>query len=529
MRMPEPGGLALRTRRSIRSWWPDGAAGRVLLALLAVGIVLRLIAIASLWPTTDNVADNYHLYSGNPFEDPLHPAGYGLILAGLGHISQSVVLPVLIQHLCGICSALLFFAATRRISGSAWAGLLPAGIVLLNPDQIFLEHAVMSETWAVLACAGGLYAAMRATELSASRLRWAVLAGVVLGLAVTIRTAALPMIPVVAVAVWLSVPSPLRQWRTSLPAPAALAAGAAVIVILYATANSAFGPRFGIGPSPGWYLYGRVAQFADCSKFDPPPGTEALCDSRPPSERPGSRTFMFDVNAAAPRAFGGFGQHDELVGEWANRALRAQPGDFASLAWRYLRAYWLPSTRPEADDFGLDPQLDFSLERPEIAGFIHPSLEVFYDEFTVHRFEPGLYLLRGVQRVTRFGATLLSITTVLVFVGLFIGDRRSRIGIVMFGLGGLALIIAPALTGAYVGRYTLPMAAPLMAAAGITLVSLRRGWLRRRGATPRGSVPAWLSPSSVCHRRAERDSATSTFSCDIARAVSRGVRVGGGR
>ena len=487
--MPEHGGLALRGREAIRSWWPDGAAGWALLALLAVGIVLRLIAIASLWPTTDNLADGYEQFAGNPFEDFQHPAGYGLIVAGLGHISQSVTLPVLIQHLCGVVSALLFFAATRRISGSAWAGLLPAGIVLLNPDLIFLEHAVMSETWAVLGSAVGLYAGARATELAPHRIRWAVIAGIALGLTVTIRTATLPVIAVVAVALLLSVPRPLGQWRISFPAPLATVAGAAVVLILYATANSAFGPRFGITPSPGWYLYGRVAQFADCSKFDPPPGTEVLCDSRPPSERPGGRGFMLDPNAAAVRAFGGIGQQDELVGEWANRALRAQPGDFAELAWRYLRAYWVPSTRPE-DGVLLDPQLDFSLDRHGVTRLIHVALEQFYDEFTVHRFEPGLDLLRGVQRVTRFGATLLSITTVLVLIGLFVGDRRSRIGIVMFGLGGLAMIVAPALTGTYLGRYTVPMAAPLMAAAGITLVSLRRGWLRRQGAVPRGSAPA---------------------------------------
>ena len=451
----------------------------MLLAILALGILLRLIAIASLWPATDALDDGYQLYASNPFEDPQHPAGYGLIVALLGHISRSVFLPVLIQHLCGVCSALLFFAATRRITGSPWPGLLPAGILLLDPDLIFLEHAIMSETWAVLASAGGLYAAIRATELSPSRVRWALAAGVLLGLAVTIRTAALLVIPVVAVAVLFSVRSPLRHLRISAPAPLAILAGAAAVLVLYATANSAFGPRFGIGPSPGWYLYGRVAQFADCSKFDPPPGTEVLCDDRPPSERPGAFGFLFIPDAAAPSAFGGFGQQDELVGEWARRALRAQPGEFASLAWRYLRAYWVPSTMPEKFGTQLDPQLDFTADRPLVTAIVHSNLEKFYDGFAVHRFQPGLDFLRAVQHVTRFGATLLSITTLLVIVGLLVGDRRSRIGVAVFGLPGLAMIVAPALTGAYAGRYTVPMAAPLMAAAGITLFALWRARLQR--------------------------------------------------
>jgi hypothetical protein len=72
-----------------------------------------------------------------------------------------------------------------------------------------------------------------------------------------------------------------------------------------------------------------------------------------------------------------------------------------------------------------------------------------------------------------------AIATVLVLLGLIVGDRRSRLGVAMFGIGGLALIVAPVLTGSYVGRYTVPMAAPMMAAAAIALVELWRRWAAR--------------------------------------------------
>ena len=461
-----------RVRERISSGLPEGTAGRVLLALVALGVLLRLIAIASLWPANDTLDDGYQLYAGNPFNDPQHPAGYGLIVAGLGHVSRSILLPVLIQHLCGIASALLFYAGTRRVSGSAWAGMLPAGIVLLNPDVILLEHSVMSETWAVLGSAAGLYAASRAMEPSPRRVRWAALAGALLAAAVTIRTAVLPVIPVVVLACFLSVRSPLRQWRTSLPAPAAVAAAAVVVLTLYATANSVFGPRFDIRPSPGWQLYGRVAQFAECSKFDPPPGTEVLCDSRPPSDRPGEYYYQFDPRAPAPKAFGRFGQHDDLVGEWANRALRAQPLDFLELAWRYLRAYWVPSTLPRGFGEPLDPELDISSSRPYVSPIVHANLERYYDHFEVRRFQPGLDGLRILQHVTRFGATFLAISTLLVLLGLFVGNRRSRIGVLLFGGSGLATLLFAALSVVYTGRYTVPLAAPMMAAAGIAIVSI---------------------------------------------------------
>ena len=101
-------------------------------------------------------------------------------------------------------------------------------------------------------------------------------------------------------------------------------------------------------------------------------------------------------------------------------------------------------------------------------------MERFYNDFTVHKYVPGLEFLRHWQQVVRFGATALWITTVLVALGVAIGTRPSRAGVLLFGIGGLTLILAPALTANYWGRYTVPMAGPLMAASAITLVALWR-------------------------------------------------------
>jgi 4-amino-4-deoxy-L-arabinose transferase-like glycosyltransferase len=464
---------------------PLDAAGWALVAILVAGLALRLLAIVSWWPTTVTLDDGYQVYAGsNPFADPQHPAGYGLILGALGAVTREVAAPVLLQHMTGFAAALLLWDATRRVTGSRWAGLLPAAAVLLNPDQIFLEHSIMSESWAVLATSAGLYAAVRAFDATEHWWRWPLLAGVALGLAVTIRTAGLLMIPVVLVALVLCRPRS-AGWRVRLGPAVVAAAGAGAILIAFASANAAFGPRFGIGPSPGWYLYGRVAQFADCREFTPPRGTEALCDERPPSARPEEWTYLFDARSPAPRQFGGFGQRDELVGDWARRALRAQPGDYARQVWQYLRVYWVPGWDPPKGT-PLDPQLDYTYTNPYFTAGIEQRLESYYDPFTVHPRRGGLDVLRGWQRVGRFGATALTLATLLTIAGLAIGTRRSRAAVVLFGLGGLALIVAPALGGTYAGRYTVPMAGPLMAAAAIAIVEL----LRRFANRPRGDRPA---------------------------------------
>jgi Dolichyl-phosphate-mannose-protein mannosyltransferase len=456
-----------------RTLVPSGAVGKVLLGLLFAGLLLRLVAILSWWPTTTTLDDGYQLFATNPFEDRQHPAGYGLILGALGTVTHEVAIPVLIQHMSGMASALLLFAATRRVTGSAWPALAPAAVVLLNPDQIFLEHAIMSESWAVLTTSIALYAAVRTLDEPRPLWRWPMVCGVALAVAVTIRTAALLMIPVVLLAIAFSRAPPAGSRRA---APLVAAVGAAVILGAFALANAGLGHGFGLGPSSGWYLYGRVAQFADCRHFTPPAGTRALCEYRRPDERPGASYYLFDADAPAPRTIGAFGDRDDLVGEWAGRALRAQPDDFVSAAWEYLRGYWVPGLRPNRPDSGmeLDPQLDFTSDNPFFKPVIEQNLEAFYNDFTVDAYQPGRELLHGWQRVGRFGAVALCLTTLLTLIGLAVGTRRSRVGVLLFGVGGLALIVAPALTGNYVGRYVVPMAGPLVAAAAITVFQLLR-------------------------------------------------------
>jgi 4-amino-4-deoxy-L-arabinose transferase-like glycosyltransferase len=461
--------------------WPSGAPGRVLLGLIVLGVALRILASISWWPTTPTLEDGYQRYATNPFLDPQHPAGYGLILAALGSVTREVAVPVLLQHLIGIVSALLLGAATRRVTGSAWAGLLPAGFVLLDADQVFLEHAVMSETWSVLFTSLGLYAAVRTFDDPEPWWRWPLAAGASLGLAATVRTASVLVIPVAVLALLMYWRRPIKHRR----APLAAAAAAALVLLAFASANAAFGERFGIEPSPGWYLYGRVAQFANCQRFAPPEGTRVLCETRPQSQRPTGYYYMFDSHAPAPRHFGSFGSNDGLIGGWARRALFAQPGDFLKTAWTYLRGYWVPGSLPaqiRSGSTGLDPQLDFTYPNVFFAADNQRDLELYYDPFTVHTRHWGLEFLHDWQRIFRFGATLLFITTVLTLIGAMIGDRRSRVGVVLFGLGGVSLIVAPALTSTYSGRYTVPLAGPLMAAAAIAICAAVRA-IRARAAS----------------------------------------------
>ena len=480
-RSAHQGTVGARLRAAVRAAAPSSVSGRVLLGLLVLGVALRLLAVVSLWPTTI-LEDGYQTaVKTGPFMDPQHPAGYGLILGALGVVSHQILVPVFLQHLSGVVSALLLWAATRRATGSSWAGLLPAGIVLLDADEVFLEHSVMSESWVVLITSIGLCATVRALDEPSPVRRWPVLAGGALAVSVTIRTANLPLVAVAVLVLLIGGRRQRKQGHAYWRAPAAAAGAAAVILLGFATASARFGPGFGIAPSPGWYLYGRAAQFANCRSFTPPPGTARLCQNTAPSQRPSGYYYMFLPQAPAPRLFGTFGSRDALIGAWARRAVVAQFGDFLAVAWSYLRSYYLPGTLParlRPTTTKLDPQLDFTN-----GGNIYytaagqQALEGFFDPFKMHRLQWGVHVLRQWQIRIRFGATVLFVTTVLTLVGLVIGSFRERVAVFLFGVGGLSLLLAPVLTGTYAGRYTVPMAGPLMAAAGITLSAI---WARRR-------------------------------------------------
>jgi hypothetical protein len=110
-------------------------------------------------------------------------------------------------------------------------------------------------------------------------------------------------------------------------------------------------------------------------------------------------------------------------------------------------------------------------------------MESFFDPFTVHKSSGGTQFLMDYEHPFRFGATLLTICSLLTVLGLFIGDRRLRIGVLLFGGGGLSMLVLSSFGAWYVGRYTVPIAGPVAAGASIAVLSLwRLERSRRRGA-----------------------------------------------
>src|SRR3954452_19923346 len=182
----------------------DRRALWALVAVLTLGALLRLALVLGWqpalfgWPDAASYIDVAH---GPLFGNELRPAGYSLCLRGLHGLAPSLLLVVVVQHLLGLATALLLYLAVVRAGAPRLFGLIPAAVVALGGDGIFLEHAPISESLFIFLVAVALYAGVRSLE--GAQLRWPLMLGAALALAAAVRVVALPLLPLAGV--WLLV------------------------------------------------------------------------------------------------------------------------------------------------------------------------------------------------------------------------------------------------------------------------------------------------------------------------------------
>ncbi|MBO0808936.1 MAG: hypothetical protein J2P32_11625 [Actinobacteria bacterium] len=302
--------VARQWRRSAWGWLaPLARQHRPFALALGLGAFLRALAMAG-YPGVVWFPGDSYLYLGaamRPMPDLSKTVGYSLFVRALEPF-HSFILVSLVQHLMGLSVATALYVLMMRAGvPRRWATLasLP---VLLDGNQIELEHMLMAETLFT-------FLAVAAVTLLLWRPRpsWraCLVAGLLVGYSITVRSEGIPL-PVVLLA-FIAV----RRigWR---PAAATLA-GCALPVAAYAAWFHSYTGDYGLTRSEGFYLWGRVSTFAECSQIKPPASERGLCLPMPPSQRqaPGQIIWL------APQV------HQDLpyspVSAKGNRALR----DFA--------------------------------------------------------------------------------------------------------------------------------------------------------------------------------------------------------
>lgn len=454
-----------------------------LLIVLAAAVGLRLVVMAAYWPASlqhpgaGDAASYVQSARLGLWGDPIRTPGYPAFLRLAHSVSDQLAFTVVVQHLLGIAAGLLLYAAIRRLGGSRPAALAGAAVVLLNGDALFLEHTLLSDGPFVFALASSLYLAARAVD--ESLWIWLAPLGLAVGSAILVRSVALILVPVLVV--WLLLAAEGR-WRRRAVGAAAFLGVVCAVLAGDAALRAHNTPYEAWGPTNGWALYARVGQFADCGTFEPPRGTEQLCESTLPGERPGPTYYASQPEAPAKRFFGVPPNGNEELGAFARAAIRAQPLDYAETVLTDLARYVKPDLEERVFG-GLGPE---ALRIDQAA--VPPTVDPYYQDVDFKQ-RAGARALALYQRVVRVHGAFYVLGFVLGVAGLVLARGRPQAGIALLGGVSFLLLVFPSAIHSYDPRYGIPPTGPLAAAAAMgAAVVVDRA--RERRAERRGSDAA---------------------------------------
>jgi hypothetical protein len=472
------------------AWTKATGAYRPFLVLLGLAVLLRLAALFLYRPSVLQWVDGLRYLRVSPhgfFSDPWSPAGYTAFLRAVHFISANLSVTIAAQHVLGVIGGSFIYLTMRRASAPAWLALIPASIVLLGGDYLFLEHILMSETLFMTLIFVGLYAAVRAHG-DPHPCGWLAVAGAVMALSSLVRTLTLVLPVVIAIWALVVLGGPARQ---RLGNALACLVPAAVVIGMYLIVSLAIGPYAGISNMSGWDLYARVAPFADCSKFTPPAGTRGLCEKTPPSARPGP--FYYDWQPTSPgrRLFPHTPAGSKLPGEWAKAAIIGEPLAYAKAVVKDMVRYVDPTVGANRPYSGIPYELyqfDYRDRNEEQA--IGKAIESrgYTGVLPVHA--GGIELLEDYQTVFHLGGLSTLVFAVLALVGAVFERGRRRHVILLLTISAFLLYLLPTLTLSYDVRYGWPPAPLLAGAAALAALGLLERWLRAGTAVHHRPPPA---------------------------------------
>lgn len=430
------------------------------LVLMTAGVVLRVLVQVTYEPAI-LFYDSYSYleYALDPNPESNRPLGYSvLFLRPLLFVGGLALIP-LVQHLLGLGMAAAIYAVLIRYRVRPWLAALAAAPVLLDGYQLQIEQNVMADP-----VVQALVVAALVLLIWHRRPGWrtSAAAGLLIGLAATMRSVGVPVLAVASIYV-LAVN---REWRRRLVAVIALAVTGTAPLLVYSTwvyqQTGIFRP--GTGNLSAQAPYVRTAPLADCGELaaDGAPGYILdMCPSAPIGERPqdpgyyqfpwrdgpawtadyppgvdpsvARREFGLRVTLNQPFDVIGAVLHDFLRGFAWHRS--TQPGEFELSKW------WFQT---EVRTYGGDHSPRYAVER---YGGLPPSVD-----------EGVAAFLRGYQSViyTRgpvFAAGL--VLPVLALAGLGSARRSESAPALLVAATATAMVLAAA-TFAFSWRYQLP-------------------------------------------------------------------------
>lgn len=482
-----------RLRALVRTHW-------LFTVFLVLGFGLRVVTWLAYQPAL-LYTDSYRYLDNIGPENPqyLDPIGYSLFVLKPLVAIDGIQLVSAVQHVAGIGMALLLYRLALRCGARRWLAALATAPVLLDGYQLQIEQNVLTDVWlqVLLVVLLWLFVARGVPKVG-----WVAVAGLIVGLAMTIRIVAAAVIVPLAIYVVLVG----RQWRVPggwkrmLARFGALVGCFLVVVGAYATYFHSKTGYFGISTASGNSLYGRTAEVADCSKLDLDPVLAQLCPPEPLGRRRGTNWYAH-VDAAIPgwpgyvppgktiydldRAFAKrviarqpFTVAGAMLTDFAKGFLPyhfALPGDPPNWLWQFSKRMPVFTVNPVAPQDDAFAQTNgYALKYGGKPLRLNPPLAAFLHYYQFGGYTPG---------------TLLFAALVLGLVAGFSrrGRRSGLAGVTLLTVGMVLALLGVSAAFEFSWRYQLPSLVLLPLAGVLGLTAWRKGKKRAEPVTDPGA------------------------------------------
>jgi 4-amino-4-deoxy-L-arabinose transferase-like glycosyltransferase len=446
--------------RALRRHWP-------IVLVLVAGVVLRVVVMAAYDPVFWFTDTGRYLHAAEALRpDSIRPWGYsGMLWLALRVTDERGV--AALQHGLVVALAALVYAFLVRRRVAAWLAALAVLPLALSPLVVNIEHHLLSDA---------LFTAL--VTASAVLLAWpdarpalwvCALAGLSLALAVVTRQVALALAPPLV--------AYLVARRSGWLRLAVFGMALAVPVLGYLSWVDATHGVFGFSTWTGKMLYARVAPIAECAKLGRLTAAERrLCESRPPSRRPGPSAYIWTGGRGAQRKL-----PDGVVLAFAKRVIERQPGAYVGMVAEQSAEVFRPGQHQRRGEACVaywtypDP-LPGGCRTDAVGTKIWRQHPFAVDRPLAH----GLHLYERLD--APIGPFLLACLLVTVFAVAWrprTGGRRLRLDAAMLAVVGLGLTVAAIATAMFSYRYTVPLYSTVPPAAALALTQLARA--RSRG------------------------------------------------
>ncbi|WP_462186852.1 MULTISPECIES: hypothetical protein [unclassified Frankia] len=275
------------------------------------------------------------------------PSGYPMflrILDGQAHLTRVVV----VQHLLTLGAVVALYAVALRVARRPWLAALAATPALLSPWVLDLGQFVLADSlFGVLVSVGVALLALPGRPRPVA----CAAAGLLLGACLCVRTVGYGPLAVGLVVLLGTVLADRRRATSragSVAAPRvarpvlAFALAAAAPILAYSGWSASAGGGFAVSAHSGFFLYGRVAPFADCSALSRA-DLRTLCDPRPVDQRGSPVRYLWPADSPLRQGH----RHippgrEDLAAEFAGEVVRDQPWMLVTTSARYLVGYLSP-------------------------------------------------------------------------------------------------------------------------------------------------------------------------------------------